>query len=61
MNKDKKVAQLIDYWSKHRCVRCQKHALNPTMAKKELKLREFCNTYICEKCYNDLFVGGTKS
>jgi hypothetical protein len=61
MSDNKKVAPLIEYWSKHKCFRCNRRAINPKVAKNQLKLREFCNGYICEKCYVELFVGGDKS
>ena len=60
MGDNKKIAPLIAYWSTHKCFRCNRRAINSKVASKQLKLREFCNSYICEKCYNELFIGGDK-
>lgn len=48
----------IEYWITHRCFRCGRRAINPKVAKHELKLIELGNSYICEKCYNYLYSKG---
>ena len=58
MPNDRITEKQLNYWSEHFCWRCQKHS--GSGPKYGLKLIPKCGGFICEKCYNDLFVGDKK-